>query len=127
MPFRFGFSVSEEKFFLGPVFFVSSDMFNMDCLSHVNSSNGLVSLDGSKAQPVTLGHSPHNSPSKLRFLSPFEEKSGVLTFQGIRSISFRFACVGAVASDALRFTRHDLLLQATLCLPHLMVRRRSNG
>ena len=61
MPFRSGFSVSEEKFLLGPVFFVSSDMFNMDCLSHVNSSDGLVSSSGSKAQPVTLGHSPHSN------------------------------------------------------------------
>ena len=61
MSFRSRFSVSEEKFLPGPVFFVSSDMFNMDCLSHVNSSDGLVSSDGSKAQPVTLGHSPHTS------------------------------------------------------------------
>ena len=127
MSFCSGFSVSEEKFLLGPVFFVSSDMFNMDCLSHVNSSDELMSSDGSKAQPVTLGHSPHNSPSKLRFLSPSEKKSGVLTFQGIRSISFRFTCAGAVASDALRFMRRGLLLQAALCLPHLMVKRRSNG
>ena len=49
MPFRSEFSVSKEKFLLGPVFFISSDMFNMDCLSHVNFSDGLVSSDGSKA------------------------------------------------------------------------------
>ena len=53
---------------------------NVDRLSHVASSDRLVSSDGPKAQLVTLGHSPHNCPSKLRFSSPSEEKSGVLTF-----------------------------------------------
>ena len=72
--------MSEEEFLLRPFFFVSSDKLNMDCSSHVVSLDELVSSDGPKAQLVTLGHSPHNSPSKLRFLSPSEEKSRVLTF-----------------------------------------------
>ena len=73
--------MSEEEFLLGPSFFVSRDKaYNVDHLSHVASSNRLASSDRPKAQLVTLGYSPHNSTSKLRFLSPSEEKSRVLTF-----------------------------------------------
>ena len=72
----------EEKLLLGPVFFVSSDRLNMDRLSHVVSSDELVSLDGPKAQLVTLGHSPHSLVSKKTFLS--------LVFVGISIIIIIF-------------------------------------
>ena len=58
------------------MFSLSQWCLNMDCLSHVDFSDGLVSSDGPRAQLVILGHSPYNSPSKLRFLSPSEEKRG---------------------------------------------------
>ena len=59
MHFRSGFSVSEEEFLLEPFSLLPKIRFNVDRLSHVTSSDGLTSLDGPKAQLVTLGHSPH--------------------------------------------------------------------
>jgi len=52
--------VFKEEFLLGPSFFVFRDKAdNVDHLSHVVSSDLLASSDRSKAQLVTLGHSPH--------------------------------------------------------------------
>ena len=46
---------------LGPSFVVSRDKAcNVDHLSHVVSSDSLMSSDKPKTQLITLGHSPHN-------------------------------------------------------------------
>ena len=54
--------MSKEEFLLGTSFFVSRDKaYNVDHLSHIVSSDSLVSSDRPKTQLITLSHSPHNN------------------------------------------------------------------
>ena len=75
---RLGFVVSEEKLLLGQVSLALSGLSNA---SYVVSLWTGRSSDGPE---FGIAHyfwaGPHNSPSKLRFLPPSEEKSGVLMF-----------------------------------------------
>ena len=71
-----GFVMFEEKLLLGQVSLPLLGLSNASYVVSLRTGRSSDGLEFGIAHYFWAG--PHNSPSKLRFLSPSEEKSGVL-------------------------------------------------
>ena len=76
MALGLGFVMSEEELLLGQVSWASLGLSNASCVASPRKGRSSDGPGFGVAHYLWAG--PHNSPSKLRFLSPSEEKSGVL-------------------------------------------------
>ena len=74
---RLGFVMSEEDLLLGQVSWALLGLSNASCVVPLRIGRSSDGPGFGIAHYFLAG--PHNSPSKLRFLSLSEEKSGVLT------------------------------------------------
>ena len=73
---RLGFVMSEEELLLGQVSLPLLGLSNASYVASLRTGRSSVGPEFGIAHYFWAGS--HNSPSKLRFLSPSEEKSGVL-------------------------------------------------
>ena len=102
--FRLGFVVFEEELLLGKVSLASSGLSSASYVVFLQTGRSSDGPESGMAHHIWAG--PHNSPSKLRFLSPSEGKRRGFDVSGRmevgRVIEVR---VRTATFDALQLTR----------------------
>ena len=102
--FRLGFVVSEEELLLGQVSLASLGLSSASHVVFLQIGRSSDRPESGIAHHIWAG--PHNSPSKLRFLSPSEEKKRGFDVSGRREVGRVVeARVRTATFDALQFTR----------------------